>query len=342
MSSQSNMSSSTKEVIVVEEPLLCENPDRYVIFPIVHKDIWKTYKDAQGCFWRAEEVDLKDDVVHWTTKLNDNERHFIKMILAFFAATDGIVNENLALRFYNEVQYAEARAFYAFQMQIETVHGEVYSQLIDTLIEDREEQHHLFHAIETVPSIEKLSTWTINWIGDSSTFAERLIAFACVEGILFSGPFCAIFWLKKRGVMPGLTFSNELISRDEGMHRDFACLLYKHHLKNKLSQERVEKIVREAVNFEREFITESLPCRLIGMNADKMSEYIEFVADHLVQSLGHRKVYGTANPFEWMENIGLDGKTNFFERRVGEYSLAGFEEMTDAEKAGEVEILEDF
>jgi ribonucleoside-diphosphate reductase beta chain len=333
------------------EPLLEENPNRFVIFPIRFPEIWDFYKKAQGSFWTAEEIDLKDDISHWG-RLDESERHFIKMILAFFASTDGIVNENLAQRFYNEVQFPEARCFYGFQMAIENIHGEVYSQLIDTLVSDKTEQDRLLNALHTIPSIAKLSKWAINWISSESantkSFAERLIAFACVEGILFSGPFCAIFWLKQKGKMPGLTFSNELISRDEGLHRDFACMLYKNYIRGKLTQEQVEAIVKEAVEFEKEFITESLPCKLIGMNSDLMVQYIEFVADHLLKSLGHEKCYGSSNPFTFMENISLSGKTNFFEKRVAEYNLSGFEKKSGYDKAGsnavpkQIKILTDF
>jgi ribonucleotide reductase beta subunit family protein with ferritin-like domain len=326
-----------------QELLLKENPDRFVLFPIKYKDIWDMYKKAEGSFWTAEEVDLNVDIGQWNgvleKKIDKEEQHFIKMVLAFFAATDGIVNENLALKFYSEVQLPEARAFYACQMQMETIHSEVYSLLIDSLITDKEEQSFLFHAIETIPSIGKLSKWALNWITNGASFAERLVAFACVEGILFSGPFCAIFWLKKRGLMPGLSYSNELISRDEGLHRDFACLLYT-YLNDKLTQSRVEQIVIEAVEFEKEFITVSLPCVLIGMNSQMMTQYIEYVADHLLVTLGHTKLYKTTNPFEWMENISLNGKTNFFEKRVGEYSKGGFEK--NAETKGKINILVDF
>lgn len=301
-----------------DEPILQENTDRFVMFPIDHSDLWDFYKQAQSSFWIAEEIDLKDDLDHWP-KLGKDEQHFIKMILAFFAATDGIVNENLVERFMNEVQISEARAFYAFQIAIETIHGETYSLLIDTLVKDQKEQTHLFQAIHTIPSISKLSQWALNWITDSNSFAERLVAFACVEGILFSGPFCALYWLKQKGVMPGLTFSNELISRDEGLHMEFACHLYKHYLQHKLSEERIYQIVGQAVEFEEEFINESLPCRLIGMNADMMTHYIRFVADRLILLLGYREKYGSKNPFHFMENQSLEGKTNFFERRVGEY-----------------------
>lgn len=309
-----------------DEPILIENPNRFTVFPVNHPDLWQLYKEAESSFWVAEEIDLKDDVDHWPL-LDDDERHFIKMVLAFFAATDGIVNENLVQHFMNEVQLSEARQFYAFQIAMEAIHGETYSLLIDTLVRDEAEKQHLFNAIHTIPSIKKLSQWALNWVTDSSSFQERLVAFACVEGILFSGPFCALFWLKQKGKMPGLTFSNELISRDEGLHMTFACRLYKQYVVNKLSAERVYQIVEEAVEFEREFITESLPCRLIGMNSMMMTEYIQFVADHLIQLLGYPPKYGSKNPFKFMDLISLDGKTNFFERRVAEYSRAGFEKI---------------
>lgn len=308
------------------EPLFSPNPDRFVVFPINYPDIWEFYKKAQSSFWLAEEIDLVDDITHWT-KLGKDEQHFIKMILAFFAATDGIVNENLAQRFMVDVQIPEARCFYAFQIAIETIHGETYSLLIDTLIKDRHEQSSLFNAIHTIPSIKKLSDWALKWVASSDSFAERLIAFACVEGILFSGPFCSLYWLKQKGVMPGLTFSNELISRDEGLHMEFACHLYKNYIQNKLPQDRVFQIVSEAVEFEKEFINESLPCRLIGMNSDMMTLYIQFVADRLLILLGYDEKFKSKNPFTFMENQSLDGKTNFFERRVGEYSRSGFEKI---------------
>jgi len=324
---------STKEV----ETILVENSNRFTIFPIEYNDLWECYKKAQSCFWMTEEIDLKDDIDDWK-KLDDNEKHFIKMILAFFSAADGIVNENLAEKFLVEVQISEARQFYAFQIAMESIHGETYSLLIDTLITDKKEKNKLFNSIKTIPSITKLSNWALNWISNSQSFAERLVAFACVEGILFSGPFCALFWLKShKKLMPGLTFSNELISRDEGLHMDFACLLYS-HLDHKLSQERVHQIIKEAVDFEKEFILESLPCKLIGMNSDMMSEYIEFVADHLLLKLDYEELYHASCPFSFMENISLDGKTNFFERRVAEYSRSGFEE----DSRNEITLTDDF
>jgi len=304
------------------EPILRENKDRFVVFPIKYDDIWKMYKQAEASFWTAEEIDLGQDLVDWA-KLNKDERHFIKHILAFFAASDGIVNENLATEFYDEVQYPEARCFYGFQIAIENIHSETYSLLIDTYVKDNEEKDKLFRAIETVPCVTKKADWALRWINDTDSFAERLIAFAAVEGIFFSGSFCSIFWLKKRGLMPGLTFSNELISRDEGLHTDFACLLYNNHIDKKLSEERIKQIIMEAVEIEKEFIMDSLPVDLIGMNSRLMGQYIEFVADRLLGTLGCSKVYGVSNPFEWMELISLQGKTNFFEKRVGEYQKSG-------------------
>lgn len=333
----------------MNEYLLTENPSRFTIFPIKHVDIWQAYKIAQGCFWKAEEIDLKQDLRDWAHSLDDDERHFIKMILAFFASADGIVNENLAERFMTEVQLSEARSFYGFQIMMENIHGEVYSLLIDTLIADTKEKQYLFDAIHNIPTITKLSDWAINWISSDKSFAARLIAFACVEGILFSGPFCAIFWLKKKGIMPGLTLSNEFISRDEAMHCEFACLLYS-YLQNPLEQGTVWQIVTEAVNFEKEFINESLPCRLIGMNAELMNQYIEFVADRLLLMLGYEAKWNSSNPFDFMENISLNGKTNFFEKRVSEYGQSGFEtyhpDLTDTKQsevpAGRIRIDEDF
>jgi ribonucleoside-diphosphate reductase beta chain len=306
---------------MLEEPILQENKDRFVLFPIKHNDIWEMYKKAEASFWTAEEIDLSSDQTDWTAKLNDDERHFIKHVLAFFAASDGIVNENLAVNFMNEVQYPEARCFYGYQIMIENIHSETYSLLIDTYIKDPQEKDKLFHAIETIPAVKHKAEWALKWIGNGG-FAERLIAFAAVEGIFFSGSFCSIFWLKKRGLMPGLTFSNELISRDEGLHCDFACLLYS-QLVNQLPKEKVSEIITDAVSIEKEFVTESLPVRLIGMNADMMCQYIEFVADRLLVALGCNKVYNTTNPFDFMELISLQGKTNFFEKRVAEYQKSG-------------------
>lgn len=303
------------------EPILQENKDRFVLFPIKHKDIWEMYKKAEASFWTAEEIDLSADNVDWEAKLNADERHFVKHVLAFFAASDGIVNENLAVNFMNEVQYPEARCFYGFQIMIENIHSETYSLLIDSYIKDPKEKDYLFHALENMPCVTKKGEWALRWI-ENGNFAERLVAFAAVEGIFFSGSFCSIFWLKKRGLMPGLTFSNELISRDEGLHCDFACLLYK-QLVNKLSQEQVHSIVGNAVEIEKEFVSDALPVKLIGMNADLMCQYIEFVADRLLMSLGYAKLYNAVNPFDFMEMISLQGKTNFFEKRVAEYQKSG-------------------
>ncbi len=306
----------------IKEPLLEDVDNRFVIFPIQQDDIWQMYKKAEASFWTAEEIDLAQDLKDWDEKLNDDERHFITHVLAFFAASDGIVNENLAVNFLEEVKSPEARCFYGFQVAIENIHAETYSLLIDTYIKDPEEKHRLFNALDTVPCVKKKAEWALRWI-DKGNFAERLIAFAAVEGIFFSGSFCSIFWLKKRGLMPGLSFSNELISRDEGLHCDFACLLYTNYLQNKLSNETVVEIIKDAVEIEKEFVTDALPVRLIGMNAEMMTQYIEFVADRLLLELGCEKQYHTENPFDFMEMISLQGKTNFFERRVSEYSKAG-------------------
>ncbi|CAI5779165.1 ribonucleoside-diphosphate reductase subunit M2 B [Podarcis lilfordi] len=301
-----------------EEPLLRKNPRRFVIFPIQYPDIWKMYKQAQASFWTAEEVDLSKDLPHWN-KLKPEEKYFISHILAFFAASDGIVNENLVERFSQEVQIPEARCFYGFQILIENVHSEMYSLLIDTYIKDPEKRDFLFNAIETMPCVKRKADWALRWIRDrEATFGERVVAFAAVEGIFFSGSFAAIFWLKKRGLMPGLTFSNELISRDEGLHCNFACLMFQ-YLVNKPSEERVREIVVNAVEIEQEFLTEALPVGLIGMNCTLMKQYIEFVADRLLLELGFSKVFQAENPFDFMENISLEGKTNFFEKRVSEY-----------------------
>lgn len=304
-----------------QEHILQENKDRFVLFPIVHNDIWEFYKKAEASFWTAEEIDLSHDLRDWEN-LNDGERHFISHVLAFFAASDGIVNENLAENFVSEVQYTEAKFFYGFQIAIENIHSETYSLLIDTYIKDAKEKDSLFHAIDTMDCVKKKAEWALRWI-ENSTFQERLIAFAAVEGIFFSGSFCSIFWLKKRGLMPGLSFSNELISRDEGLHCDFACLLYNNHITNKLPVERVTQIIRNAVEIEKEFVTDALPVKLIGMNADLMCQYIEFVADRLLVALNCPKIYNSTNPFDFMEMISLQGKTNFFEKRVGEYQKAG-------------------
>ena len=304
------------------EPILQENTNRFVLFPIQHNDIWSFYKKAEASFWTAEEIDLSSDLIDWDSKLNDDERHFIKHVLAFFAASDGIVNENLAQNFLSEVQYTEAKFFYGFQLAAENIHSETYSLLIDTYIKDTAEKTHLFNAIETLDCVKKKADWALRWI-DKGSFAERLVAFAAVEGIFFSGSFCSIFWLKKRGLMPGLSFSNELISRDEGLHCDFACLLYTKHLVEKLPKEMVMEIIIDAVAIEKEFVTDSLPVKLIGMNSDLMGQYIEFVADRLLVELGNPRVFNTANPFDFMEMISLQGKANFFEKRVGEYQKAG-------------------
>lgn len=302
------------------EPILQENKNRFVLFPIVHDDIWNFYKRAEASFWTAEEIDLSQDLTDWG-QLNDDERHFVKHILAFFAASDGIVNENLAENFLSEVQYTEAKFFYGFQITIENIHSETYSLLIDTYIKDSAEKSKLFNAIDTLECVQKKANWALRWI-EKGSFAERLVAFAAVEGIFFSGSFCSIFWLKKRGLMPGLAFSNELISRDEGLHCDFACLLYTQHLVNKLPASQVAEIIQEAVEIEKEFIIDALPVKLIGMNSDLMSQYIEFVADRLLVELGNEKIYHATNPFDFMEMISIQGKSNFFERRVGEYQKA--------------------
>jgi ribonucleoside-diphosphate reductase beta chain len=304
------------------EPILTNNPGRFVIFPIEHHDIWNRYKEQEACIWTAEEIDLSADLNDWRNKLNDDERYFIKNVLAFFAASDGIVNENLAENFVAEVQYAEAKFFYGFQIMMENIHSETYSLLIDTYIQDPSEKARLFNAIDTIPAVKKKAEWALNWISNAS-FQERLIAFAAVEGIFFSGSFCSIFWMKKRGLLPGLCFSNELISRDEGMHCDFAVLLHNEHLANKVSEDRIKEIITSALEIEKEFITESLPVRLIGMNSDLMKQYLEFVADRLLVELGCSKVYNSACPFDFMENIALQGKTNFFEKRNGDYQKSG-------------------
>jgi ribonucleoside-diphosphate reductase beta chain len=304
------------------EPILQENKNRFVIFPIKHHDIWEWYKKMEASFWTAEEIDLSQDLNDWNNKLSDDERYFVKHILAFFAASDGIVNENLAENFVNEVQYAEAKFFYGFQIMMENIHSETYSLLIDTYVKDEAEKDELFNALDVFPAIKKKADWALKWI-DSDSFAERLIAFAAVEGIFFSGAFCSIYWLKKRGLMPGLTFSNELISRDEGVHCDFAVHLHNHHLVNKVPKVRIREIIVDALNIEREFITESLPVSLIGMNAVLMTQYLEFVADRLLVELGCDREYNTSNPFDFMDMISLQGKTNFFEKKVAEYQKSG-------------------
>ncbi len=309
------------------EKILQENKNRFVLFPIEHHDIWDYYKKAQQVFWTAEEIDLAQDLTDWE-KLNEGEQHFVKHVLAFFAASDGIVNENLAENFVAEVQYTEAKFFYGFQIMMENIHSETYSLLIDTYIKDKEEQNHLFNAIDTVPAVQKKAEWALKWIG-SESFVERLIAFAAVEGIFFSGSFCSIFWLKKRGLMPGLSFSNELISRDEGLHTDFAVHLYKNHIENKLSRERILEIIDSALVIEKEFITEALPVSLIGMNSELMKQYLEYVSDRLLMDLGVGKVYNTENPFDFMANIALQNKTNFFEKRVADYVKSGVGEAQE-------------
>ncbi len=306
---------------LANEPLLKENPNRFVMFPIEYPDLWNFYKKAVATFWTVEEIDLANDMKDWE-RLSDGERHFVSHVLAFFAASDGIVNENLAINFINEVQVSEAKSFYGFQVMMENIHSEMYSLLIETLIKNPEEKHKLFNALETVPCVQKKGEWAIRWI-NSDSFAERLIAFAAVEGIFFSGSFCSIYWLKKRGLMPGLAKSNEFISRDEGLHCDFACYLYKNYITEKLSDERILEIITDAVAIEQEFVTDALPVDLIGMNSRLMNQYIEFVADRLLVSLGVSKHYGSANPFDFMELISLQGKTNFFEQRVSDYQKAG-------------------
>ncbi len=302
------------------ELLLKENKDRFVILPINYPKLWEMYKKHEAGFWTAEEIDLSGDLQHWAS-LNDGERHFISHVLAFFAASDGIVNENLAVNFMSEVQLPEARCFYGFQIMMENIHSETYALLIDTYIKDPAEKNHLFHAVETIPAVKRKAEWALRWI-ENGSFAERLVAFAAVEGIFFSGSFCSLFWLKKRGLMPGLTFSNELISRDEGLHCEFACQLYS-MLSKKLSQQQVHGIIKDAVEIEKEFITEALPVALIGMNAKLMQQYIEFVADRWMAELGYDKIFKAANPFDFMEMISLEGKTNFFEKRVGDYQKSG-------------------
>lgn len=310
------------------EPLLAPDDNRFVMFPIVHDDIWQMYQKQVDCFWRPEEIDLSKDLTHWDA-LQKDEQFFISMILAFFAASDGIVLENLAQRFMSDVQVSEARAFYGFQIAMENIHSHTYSNLIETYIHSKEEKTKLFNAIQYFPCIKKKSDWAQKWIHDNrSSFATRLVAFACVEGIFFSGAFCSIFWLKKRGLMPGLTFSNELISRDEALHCEFAILLYSKLLK-KLDKSRIHDIIKEAVEIETEFICQALPCRLIGMNSELMTQYIQFVADRLCVQLGYKKIYNVGNPFDWMELISLESKTSFFERRVSDYALANKTKTTD-------------
>tara|TARA_Y100000590_G_scaffold470214_1_gene662810 strand:- start:2147 stop:3124 length:978 start_codon:yes stop_codon:yes gene_type:complete len=318
-----------------KELLLSEEEKRYVIFPVKHDEIWKMYKKSEANFWTAEELDLSKDLNDFQVKMNDSERYFVENVLAFFAASDGIVNENLVERFCNEVQLLEAKFFYGFQIAVENIHSETYSLLIDTYVKDIKKKEKLFNAIETIPSVKKKADWALKWINDNtSTFGTRIIAFAAVEGIFFSGSFCSIFWLKKRGLMPGLCHSNELISRDEGLHTEFAVLMYS-MLQNKPSNETIYTIIKEAVELEKEFITESLPCDLIGMNMNLMKQYIEYVSDRLLLMLGLEKIYNVENPFEWMELISIQGKTNFFEKRVGEYA-----NLSNSEKENNVFTIE--
>lgn len=312
-----------------EELLLKEDTKRFVLFPIKYHDIWEMYKKAEASFWTAEEIDLNQDLTDWNN-LNDGERHFLSHVLAFFAASDGIVNENLAEHFLHEVQFPEAKCFYGFQVMMENIHSETYSLLIDTYIKDPREKDHLFNAIDTVPAVKKKADWALRWI-DNGNFMERLIAFAAVEGIFFSGSFCSIFWMKKRGLLPGLSFSNELISRDEGLHCDFACLLYNNYIEHKMPKEKLRQIILDAVEIEKEFITDALPVDLIGMNAKLMRQYIEFVADRLLSELNCEKEFNSSNPFDFMDMISLQGKTNFFEKRVAEYQKAG---VMDNDKKG--------
>ncbi|KAL3380403.1 hypothetical protein AABB24_000838 [Solanum stoloniferum] len=324
-----------------EEPILKEQSQKYCTFPIRYPQLWEMYKKAVASFWAVEEVDLSLDIQHWEA-LSESEKHFLSHVLAFFAASDGIVLENLAARFLNDVQIQEARAFYGFQIAMENIHSEMYSLLLEAFIKDSRQKNKLFNAIDSIPCVSKKAKWALNWIQSSSSFAERLVAFACVEGIFFSGSFCAIFWLKKRGLMPGLAYSNELISRDEGLHRDFACLLYS-IMRNQLARQKVHQIVHEAVEIETEFVCDALPCALIGMNAELMSRYIKFVADHLLVALGYDKKYNVENPFDWMELISLQGKANFFERRVGDYQKASvMSSLQDNGKNFEFKLDEDF
>ena len=323
----------------MEEKILKEEKDRFVLFPVKHHDLWDMYKKQEELFWTAEEIDLVQDLEHWNNKLNENEKYFIKHVLSFFAASDGIVNENLAVNFMREVQYPEARCFYGFQIMMENIHSEVYSLLIDTYIKDQKEKEMLFNGMDTIPAVKRKAEWALRWI-NSENFAERLIAFAAVEGILFSGSFCSIFWLRKRGLMPGLAFSNDLISRDEVLHCDFAVKLYRDHIENKLSPERVKEIILSALEVEKEFITDALPVSLIGMNADLMKQYLEFVTDRLLYDLGVGKVFNTQNPFDFMQTIALEGKTNFFEKRVGDYTKAGVGKTS--EENNSLNISDDF
>ncbi len=324
--------------IIYDEPLLSQKNERLVLFPIENIDIWNYYKNAIANFWTPEEINLSDDVKDWDIKLNDNEKHFISHVLAFFAASDGIVVNNLAEDFLDKVKIIEAKFFYGFQIAMENVHSHTYSLLIDAYIKDKKEQDFLFNAVENIPSVKRKAKWATRWI-DEGTFIERLIAFAVVEGIFFSGSFCSIFWLKNRGIMPGLSFANELISRDEGMHRDFACHLYKNYIKNKLDEDKVIGMIKDAVSIEKEFVSSSLPVSLVGMNADMMCEYIEFVADHLIVELGLEKIYNSECPFDFMNTISLSAKTNFFERRVSEYQKSG---VLSGDNSGGFSLNEEF
>ncbi|GJM60207.1 ribonucleotide-diphosphate reductase subunit beta [Persicobacter diffluens] len=323
-----------------QEPILQENTNRFVLFPIQHHDLWEFYKKAEASFWTAEEIDLSQDLKDWEN-LNEGEKHFISHVLAFFAASDGIVNENLAEHFLSEVQYTEAKFFYGFQVMMENIHSETYSLLIDSYIKDPAERDKLFNAMETIDCVKKKADWALRWI-DNGSFQERLIAFAAVEGIFFSGSFCSIFWLKKRGLMPGLSFSNELISRDEGLHCDFACHLHQKHVVNQLPKAKIREIISDAVNIEQEFVTDALPVSLIGMNAKLMNQYIEFVADRLLVELGCERIYQSENPFDFMEMISLQGKTNFFEKRVAEYQKAGVMQQEENADAPKFSMDEDF
>ncbi|KAG7097080.1 Ribonucleotide-diphosphate reductase (RNR), small subunit [Marasmius oreades] len=328
-----------------EEPLLKESKRRFVLFPIQYQEIWQMYKRAEASFWTAEEIDLSHDLMDWNYRLNDNERFFISRVLAFFAASDGIINENLVERFSNEVQVAEARCFYGFQIMMENIHSEVYSLLLDTYIKDVTERQFLFDAIDTIPCIKRKADWALRWISDKRvSFAERLVAFAAVEGVFFSGSFAAIYWIKKRGLMPGLAYSNELISRDEGLHTEFATLLFS-YLKRRPHPNVVHKIIEEAVSIEQEFLSDALPVGLIGMNAPLMCQYIKFVADRLLVSLGNEKVYNASNPFDFMDMISLQGKTNFFEKRVSDYVKANVNHSKNSTPQNKVRRLvldEDF
>lgn len=323
---------------MTQEKILQSDNSRFVIFPIQHDDIWQAYKKAKASFWTAEEIDLSDDLKDWNEKLTDNERHYVKNILAFFAASDGLVNENLCVNFMSEVQYAEARCYYGFQLMMENIHGETYSLLIDTYIKDKQEKEYLFNALETIPSVKKKGEWAMKWI-NSESFVERLIAFAVVEGIFFSSSFASIFYMKKRGLLPGLSFANELISNDENSHKDFACLLYNNHIEDKLPQSRIYEIIQDAIAIEKDFVSDSLPVSLIGMNCGQMCQYLEYVADDLLVTLGCKKLYNSSNPFDFMELIAVDKKNNFFENRNSQYTKAG---ITTGSAASAFDVDDDF